>query len=222
MDNKLVLETLEKVKKESKKRKFKQSVDLIINLKGLDLKKPDNQLDFFITLHNDRGQKNKICAFVPDELEAKAKDNCDMVVKESDFDKLVKDKKQVKRLAKDHEFFVAIANVMPKVAASFGKVLGPRGKMPNPKIGCVLPPAGDIKPLYDKLQNLLRIVVRSSLHVQCKVGKEDDDPEKVCDNILTIYNGLLSHLPNEKQNIKNVSLKLTMGHSFRIEKKEKK
>jgi len=222
MDNKLILDTLEKLKKESKKRNFKQSLDLILNLKGLDLKKPDNQLDFFITLHQDRGQKNKICILVPAELESKAKESFDTVIKEEEFDKTSKDKRLMRKLANEHEFFVAIATIMPKVAASFGKFLGPRGKMPNPKVGCVLPPTADLRPLSAKLQNLLRVTIRSNLHFQCRVGKEDDDPEKISDNILTIYNGILHHLPNEKQNVKNVCLKLTMGKPFRIEKKEEK
>ncbi|MAG07848.1 50S ribosomal protein L1 [Candidatus Woesearchaeota archaeon] len=222
MDKKLILDTLEKAKKESKKRNFKQSVDLVLNIKGLNLKKPDNQLDFYITLHQDRGQENKVCALVPDELEAKLKDSCDTVIAEKDFEKTAKDKKLIKKIAGEHEYFVAIATIMPKVAMHFGKVLGPRGKMPNPKIGCVLPPTADIKPLYEKLQKTLRITIRASSHVLCKVGKEDDDAEKIYDNIMTIYNGVVSHLPNDKQNIKNACLKLTMGKAFKIEKTEKK
>mgnify|MGYP001953752158 FL=1 len=68
---------------------------------------------------------------------------------------------------------------MTDVAKVFGRILGPKGKMPNPKLGCVLPPNADLKPLYDKLQTTLRIAVKSSLHFQCRVGKEDDDPEKL-------------------------------------------
>ena len=222
MDKKLILDTLEKAKKDSKKRNFKQSVDILINLKGLNLKKAENQFDFFITLHGDRGQKNKICALVPDELEAKAKDVYDAVIKESDFERTSKDKSLMRKLAKDHQYFVAIATIMPKIAMHFGKVLGPKGKMPNPKLGCVLPPTADMKPLYEKLQKTLRITIRASSHVLCKLGKEDDDVEKIYDNIITIYNGVVSHLPNEKQNVKNVCLKLTMGHPIKIEAEKKK
>jgi len=222
MDKKLILDTLEKAKKDSKKRNFKQSVDLLINLKGLDLKKPEHQKEFFITLHEGRGQKSKVCALVPDELEAKAKDVYDAVIKESDFERTSKDKALMRKLAKDHEYFVAIATIMPKIAMHFGKVLGPKGKMPNPKLGCVLPPTADMKPLYEKLQKTLRITIRASSHVLCKLGKEDDDVEKIYDNLMIIYNGVVSHLPNDKQNVKNVCLKLTMGHPIKIEKEKEK
>ncbi|MBW3015042.1 50S ribosomal protein L1 [Candidatus Woesearchaeota archaeon] len=216
MDKSEVLKTIEQVKKDSKKRNFKQSYDLIITLKNLDLKKPEHTPDFFQELHFDIGKKKKIAALVGAELKDEASKVCDLVIIDDDFPGY--DKKKQKAIAKDYDYFIAQANMMGKVATTFGKVLGPRGKMPNPKAGCVVPPKASLKPLYDKLQRLSRISVKKAQMMQMIVGKEDMKDEEVADNIITVYNGLIHHLPNEVNNVKAVMLKLTMGKPVEIKK----
>lgn len=212
-----VSKALEALKKDSKKRKFKQSVDLIVALKDLDFKKPDHQVDFFITLHYTTGKKVKVCAFVGGELHEEAKKVFDHVILDTEFSKY--DKKEAKKLAKQYEFFVAQANIMAKVAKVFGRYLGVRGKMPNPKAGCVVPPKGaNLKALYDKLQKTIKISAKKVPLVMLRVGNQEQKPEEITDNVLFIYDQLIHHLPMEKQNIKNVYLKLTMGKPVSIEK----
>ena len=60
MEKEKILEALKSIR--NKKRKFSQSVDLVVSLKELDLKKPEHQVDFFITLPADAKKKTKICA----------------------------------------------------------------------------------------------------------------------------------------------------------------
>ncbi|ENO12050.1 ribosomal protein L1 [Thermoplasmatales archaeon SCGC AB-539-C06] len=105
---------------------------------------------------------------------------------------------------------------MPKVAASFGKILGPKGKMPNPKAGCVVPPNANLKVLYERLQKLIKLSAKVMPMMQCIVGKEDSKDEEVADNIFTIYDSLVHHLPGGKNNIKNVLLKLTMSKPIKL------
>ena len=136
----------------------------------------------------------------------------------NDFEKYIKDKKVTKALANDHTYFVAQANIMPKVAQTFGKVLGTRGKMPNPTAGCVVPPKAALKPLYEQLQKTLRLKAKAQPVVKCSVGSEDQNEEEVIDNIMTAYTTVLHKLPNESHNIKSVLLKLTMSKPIRIDK----
>ncbi len=211
-----LLKALKTVKGNSPKRKFKQTYDLIINLKNLDIKKTNNQIDTFVQLHHDRGKKVKICALVGPELKTSAKEPCDMVVALDEFDKYTKDKKLTKKLAQDYDFFIAQANIMPKIAAAFGKVLGPKGKMPNPKAGCIVPPNANLVPLVEKLQHTVRVSVKIAPLFQCRIGNEETDDEKLIDNAMIIYNALAHALPNEQNNIKSVYLKLTMGPSIKI------
>ena len=217
MNKQTVIKALEALEKDSPQRKFNQSVDLIIALKDLDFKKTTDQVDFFITLHYTTGKKVKVCAFVGAELKAEAEKVFDHVILESDFGKY--DKKKAKKLAKQYDFFVAQANIMAKVAQVFGRYLGVRGKMPNPKAGCVVPPKGaNLKTLYDKLQKTIKISAKKIPLIQLRAGTQEMPAEQVADNIMFIYDQLIHHLPNEKHNISVVYIKLTMGKPARIDK----
>ena len=219
MDKELIASTLKKIKENSPKKNFKQSIDLIINLKGLDLKKPEHQINMFVALHYDTGKKISICAFVDADMETKAKEVCDEVILVDQFNRF-KGKADIKKLTNKHDFFIAQASIMPKVATVFGRFLGPRGKMPNPKLGSVLPTNANIKPLYDKLKNTVSLVTKNEPTIKCKVGIEDMNDDAVIDNVLTVYNSVVPKLPNEKHNVKSAMLKLTMGPAFIIGKEE--
>lgn len=214
MEKENIKKVLEELKKNSKKRKFKQSYDLIINLQGLDLKKPEQHVDFYANLHYGKGKKLKICAFVGPEMSEEAKKVCDLTINVDEFNSLTK--QAIKKIAGEHDYFIAQANIMGKVAAAFGKVLGPRGKMPNPKGGCVFLPKAQLQPLYDKLQKTIRVSAKTALMIQCAIGKDDMKDEEIIDNVMTIYNQLLNSLPNHDNNIKSVSLKLTMGKPLKV------
>ena len=227
MEKKEAQEALEYLKKNSQKRKFNQSYDLIINLKDLNLKQPEQHVDIFVPLHYSKGKKAKICALVGPELKDQAKEVCDFAVTASDFPKYEANKKLAKKLAGDYDFFIAQATIMPQIAKSFGRVFGPRGKMPNPKAGCVVAPNANLKPVYEKLQKTIRLVAKVQPSIKCQVGSEEMKDEEVLDNIMNVYNQVIHHLPNEKNNIKNVLLKMTMSKPFRVgakpeEKKEAK
>jgi len=85
MDKKQASESLKRAKEISNKRNFKQSIDLIINLKGLDLKNPEHQVNLFVPLHYSKGKKVKVCALVGPELLAQAKEVCDNTIYVYDY-----------------------------------------------------------------------------------------------------------------------------------------
>lgn len=218
MDKEQIQAAISKAKDTSEKRNFRQSFDLIINLKGLDLKKQEHQIDTFVTLPHARGKKVKVCALVGAELESQAKGIFDSVILSDNFEKY-KDKKEVRKVANSFDFFIAQANMMPKVANTFGRVLGPRGKMPNPKSGAVVPPNANLKPLYEKLQRTIRANAKSAPLVQCPIGTEDMSIEDIAENALTVYTSLIQALPNEKHNIRDIYVKLTMGKPIKVGEK---
>lgn len=218
MDKEQIQAALAKAKDISDKRNFKQTFDLIINLKGLDPKKQEHQIDIFVTLPHSRGKKVKACALVGAELEEQAKAVFDSFILSDNFERY-KDKKELKKMANSFDFFIAQANIMPKVATAFGRVFGPRGKMPNPKSGGVVPPNANLKPLYEKLQRTVRATTKAAPLVQCPIGTEDMSLSDIADNALTVYTSLLQALPNEKHNIKDLYIKLTMGKPVKIGEK---
>ncbi len=212
MDKEQVKKALEELKKQPQ-RKFSQSYDLIINLKNIVTKQ--TPVDIFVTMHYPKGRKVKVAAFVKHQFVEEAKKHFDLVLEEVDFAKY-KDKKEAKKLAEGYDYFVSEASLMPKVAAAFGRVFGPKGKMPNPKLGCVVPPNANFEPLIKKLNNTIRMVARKATNLQCIVGKESQPEEEVVDNILTVYQMVKKNLPQEEQNIKGALLKLTMSKAVRI------
>ena len=216
MDKKGLEKAIQELKKNSKERKFKQSYDLIVTLKDINLKNTEEQVDFFLTLSHGFGKKVKVVAFAGPELAERAKGVVDLVIHQSDFDKYT-DKKQLKKMAAEYDFFIAQADIMPKVAQVFGRALGPRGKMPNPKLGSVIPGRAQVEPLYEKLQRTVRISAKKQPMTHVKVGDENMPVENVIENAMQVYTQLVHHLPKEKSNVRHVLIKLTMSKPVKIE-----
>ena len=212
-----IRKAIEEAKKNSPKRNFNQTYDLIIVYSNIDIKKPEQQVDFYANIPFSTGNDTRVCALIGPELMDNAKQSCDGAVGADEFEKYSKDKKLLKKLARDYDFFIAQANIMPKVAAAFGRVLGPRGKMPNPKAGCVVPPNANLKPLVTRLKKTVRVVAKTAPMSQVSVGKENSKEDDVIENILALYDQLIHHITGGKDSVRKIYLKLTMGKPVKIE-----
>ena len=215
MDEKKLKESIGKLK-ESTKRNFKQTIDLVINLNGLDLKKPEHQVELFVQLPKFKGKKSKICALVGPEMGDQAKNSMDAFVLLPDFEKYQQDKKLIRKLARANDFFVGQATIMPKIATVFGRVLGPKGKMPNPKAGCIVPPNANLKTVYEKLQNTVKLSGKKAPIMQAVIGNQDSSEEDILENIKFIHNNVVHALPQGENNIKSMYIKYTMGKPIRV------
>jgi large subunit ribosomal protein L1 len=215
MDLQSVMQTLKAAREQSKERKFSQRVDFIVALKDLNLKNPDEQVEFFVALPYSPGKKRKVCALVGPEMVEKAKETFDKVITQPEFAEY-KDKKAQKKLAAEFDYFIAQADIMPKVAAAFGRALGPRGKMPNPKAGCIVPPKAPVQPLYERLQKMVKVAAKKQLGVQMTVGIWTMEDKQIAENIMTLYDQIIHHLPGEQNNIKAAYLKFTMGTPLKL------
>lgn len=193
--------------REGKERKFEQSVDLIINLKLIDVKREGINVVLNIP-HKIRDKK--VCGFLSD------KSTLVDTVKEPEFIKY-KDKKLLKELVKKYDYFIANAKLMPKVATTFGKVLGPVGKMPSPQLG-ILPQENEaaIKGVLEKIDKSLKVRMKEA-SIKVVVGRASMKDEEIIENINSIYQGIESALPKKKENIKNVMVKMSMGSPVRVE-----
>ncbi|MEM3091074.1 MAG: hypothetical protein QXX55_00220 [Candidatus Pacearchaeota archaeon] len=190
----------------SKKRKFNQTVDLIINLKKFDPKK--NQINLFLDIPHKIKDK-KICAF----LMSPSKD-IETITPEQ-F-KIYSDKKALKKLVKKFDFFIAQANLMPKIATVFGRVLGPAGKMPSPQLGILMDVnEKEISNIKKKINNNIKIKVKES-SIKLAIGKESMKDSEIIENILTVYNAVLKVLPKGRENVKNLEIKFTMTKPQKI------
>ena len=216
MDKNKLLASIKELKASSKKRNFNQTFDLAINLKNIDTKQADQKVDLFIQLPFNNGKVPKVAALVDQDLETKAK-IFDRVILKAEFPILGKDKKQLKELASEYDYFIAQGDLMADIATNLGRVLGQKGKMPNPKAGCIVPPTANLEPLKSRLLKQVRLITKDQPSIKVAVGKEDFDDDKLAENILAAYNAVLHALPKEKENIKSIKLKLTMSKSVGIE-----
>jgi len=201
---------LEEIRK-GKKRKFDQSVDLIVNLKGIDLRK-DN-IALVISLPHKIKDK-KICGFLT------AKNDLVKTITKPEFGKY-KDQKVLRKLVKEYDFFIAHASLMPSVATAFGKALGPAGKMPSPQLGIITQETPEIiKPLLERVSKSIKIRAKEP-SLKISVGKESMNDEDIIENAQTVYKEILNALPTKKENVKKVMLKLTMTKPVVVEGVEK-
>ena len=154
-------------------------------------------------------KEKKICAF----LEIK-NNNVDTITK-SEFKKY-SDKKEVKKLARKYDFFIAQASLMPMVATTFGRALGPTGKMPSPQLG-ILMNADDkaVNELKGRINNSVKIRTKEA-SIKVPIGKQSMKDEELIENIVTVYNALLKIFTKGKENIKNVEIKFTMTKPQKI------
>ena len=215
IDKKIIVEALNKLK-EQKKRNFSQSFDLIVNLKDMDLKKTENQVDFFAQIPHGNGKKVTVCALVDQELADESRKVCNETIVIEDFQKYGKNKKLAKKLARKYDYFIAQGNLMAQVATNFGRALGPKGKMPNPKAGCIVTPKSNLRQLHETLQRTVRVSARTVPIIQCLIGNETMEHEKVAENAASLYEQITHHLPNEELNIKSAMVKLTMSSPIKI------
>ena len=211
MDKAQILKALEQLKDD--KKKFVQSYDLIITLRDINTKTAP--VDAVVVLPHARGKTIKICAFVGQELAEQAAQHCDRVIRETELPKY-RDNKLAKKLAEEYDFFVAQVTLMPQIAQVVGRSFGPRGKMPNPKAGCVVPPTGNMAVVKERLQKTVQMKSREALAVQCIIGSEHMKIEEVADNILAVVNQVSKSLPAEDQNVRAVYVKKTMSKLIKV------
>jgi large subunit ribosomal protein L1 len=196
---------LEEIRKNGE-RKFDQTVDLIINLQKFDVKK--NSINLFFKVPHKIKDK-KIAGF----LEVKSKDV--ETITFSEFKKY-ENKKALKKLVKKFDFFIAQASLMPKVATSFGRVLGPAGKMPSPQIGILMNvDSKSLIELKEKINESVKIKIKEP-SVKIGIGKQSMKDEEIIENIVVVYNSLVKALPRDKENIKNIEIKFTMTKPQKI------
>ena len=192
--------------RKDKERKFDQTVDLVINLKKFDIKK--SQVILFINMPHKIKDK-KICGFFETKQEGIE------TITPSQFKKY-SDKKELKKLIKKFDFFIAQGSVMPKVATTFGRALGPAGKMPSPQLGIIMNVSEtEIEYLKKRINNTFKIKVKES-SIKLAIGKQSMSDEDIIENILSVYNYVVKALPRDKENIKNIKLKFTMTKPVKI------
>ncbi len=202
-----ILEAVKKAKEDSKPRNFTQSMDVVINIKDLDVKKPENRIDEEVFLPQGRGKDVRIAFIADGELALQAENaGADLVITKSELEELGKDRKEARRMANQYNFFVAQADLMPLVGRFLGPVLGPRKKMPKP-----VPASAKPDPIIDRLKNTVNIRIKNQPVIQALVGSQEMDDEQIAENIETVLGILDRNLEKGRNQIKSMYVKTSMG-----------
>ncbi len=206
-----LVEAIKKAIEEAKPRKFVETVDMAVNLKNVDLKRPENRIDVVVTLPHGIGKPRKVAVFAKGDTALKAKESGAFVISPEEIDELAKDKRKARKIAKEYDFFVAEAPLMPEIGKKLGPILGPRGKIPQP-----IPPLSDPTPIIERLKKSVKIRTRDRPTFHAPIGRRDMDPEKIAENAMEILKIVENKYENASQNVKSVYVKTTMGPAVRV------
>lgn len=211
MANQELEDAVSRAIEEAPSRNFRESVDLAINLRDLDLNNPNNRVDEGVVLPRGTGQETRIVVFAEGETALRAEDVADEVLDNDELSDLGDDTDAAKDLASETDFFVAEASMMQDIGRYLGTVLGPRGKMPTP-----LQPDDNVVEVVDRMQNTVQLRSGERRTFHTLVGSAEMTPEDIADNIDVIIRRLEADLEKGPLNIDSIYVKTTMGPSMEV------
>ena len=212
MVNEKILNAVIQAIESAPKRKFSESVDLAINLKNIDLSQPKNRINETILLPNGRGKSTKVAVFAKGDLAIKAQNGgADLLISPDDISKIGSDKKQMRAISRGIDFFLAEAPLMPSIGKSFGPILGPKGKMPDP-----IPSTADPAPIIDRLKRTTKVRSKDKITFHALVGNMQMLPDEIAANVEAVISAIESKLEKGAQNISSIFVKTTMGPAVKV------
>jgi len=196
LDKKTLLDAVKEAKTKSGQKKFNQTIELIIDIKEIDMKAPEGRIQQVVELPH---------------VTAKPNAQAELVIEKADLEGLAGKKKELRKLANNYDVFISEAPLMPSVGRIFGPALGPRGKLPVP-----VPPTADIASLIAKHRKTVVVKMRNQPIIQCSVGTEDMKDEELVANIQAVLRVLEGKLKRGFKNIKFAFIKTSMGEPVKI------
>jgi len=213
-----LLEAIDAAKK-SPSRNFVQSVELIVNVKDVDLTKPENRFTETIELPHGLGKKRrKICVIASGDLALRAErlQLVDKVLGKEDLEALVGNKRMAKKLAGKYDYFIVDPSMMGMAAKALGAALGARGKAPVP-----IPPGMELEKLVEKYSRSVTVRLRKGPMLGCIIGTEDMDSKALAENAEAVIARIVEKLEKRFRNVASIYVKKTMGEPVRVGIEEK-
>ncbi|MEM7413760.1 MAG: 50S ribosomal protein L1 [Myxococcota bacterium] len=196
--------------KDGPEPKFDESVDLAMNL-GVDPRHADQMVRGAMVLPHGIGKETRVLVFAKGEKESEAKEAGADYVGGDELAKKIQDEGWM-----DFERVIATPDMM-SVVGRLGKVLGPRGLMPNPKLGTVTMDVGNA--VRENKAGKVEYRVDKSGIVHVVVGKRSFDAEKIVDNAAALIDAIIKAKPAAAKGVylKKISISTTMGPGIRID-----
>ena len=207
-----VLEALTVVKQCAAESKFSESIDVAFNL-GIDARKSDQTVRGATVLPNGTGKSVRVAVFAQGEKADAAKAaGADLV----GFEDLAE---KIKAGEMDFDVVIAAPDAM-RVVGQLGQILGPRGLMPNPKVGTV---TADVETAIKNAKaGQVRYRADKGGIVHCQIGKVSFTEEKLLENLQAVLADLKKAKPSSSKGIyfKKITLSSTMGPGLTVNRKE--
>ncbi|CCZ89380.1 MAG: 50S ribosomal protein L1 [Bacilli bacterium] len=200
-----------KLVKETATTKFDSTVEVAIKL-NLDTKKADQQLRGSLVLPNGTGKTKKVLVIAKGEAAQKAKDAG------ADY---VGDMDMINKIQNENWFDFDVIVATPDMMASLGRIgriLGPKGLMPNPKTGTVT--MNTEKAVEDIKKGMITYKTDSYGNVHSIIGKVSFDDAKLLENLVYVVNTIVKAKPQTVKGnyIENISISSTMGPGIKLDK----
>ena len=200
-----IVEAVKKAIENSVKRRFKQSIEIIIVLRDIDPRSPEGRISETIFLPREIKKDIKICVVADGETAAKAREaGAYKVITKAELTGI--DRKTAKKIAQECDWVLVRTDLMALAGRILGPALGPRGKIPVP-----VPPAAGIVSVMNRYRRAIFVRVKDQPQIMCRIGTEDMDPEEIAENALAVLSSLEAKLPNPAHNISKIIIKTTMG-----------
>jgi large subunit ribosomal protein L1 len=198
-----------KLVKETATAKFDESVDVAVNL-GIVAKKSDQTVRGSVVLPAGTGKKVRVAVFAQGD---KAKQAADAGADIVGFDDLAA---KIKEGFMDFDVVIASPDAM-RVVGQLGQILGPRGLMPNPKVGTVS--ADVVQAVKNAKAGQVQYRTDKAGIVQCTIGRASFSPEQLKTNLTALIDALNKAKPQGVKGIylRKVSVSSTMGAGVRID-----
>jgi large subunit ribosomal protein L1 len=198
-----------KLIKETATAKFDESVDVAVNL-GIDAKKTDQSVRGSVVLPSGTGKTVRVAVFAQGDRAQAAKAAGADVVGFEDLAETIKGGKI------EFDVVIAAPDAM-RVVGQLGQILGPRGLMPNPKVGTVTPDvAAAVK---NAKAGQVQFRADKSGTVQCTIGRASFTPEQLRDNLAALIEALNRARPSGSKGVylRKLSVSSTMGVGVKVD-----
>ena len=193
--------------------KLSESIDVSLKINLKKIKGADNSLRTVVELPNGNGKKIKVAVLCDENKSAEAKKSGDEIFGSDDLIKKISSGKI------EFDKLICTPNMMPKMA-KLGKILGPKGLMPNPKLGTV---SEDIVSTVDKVKNKFSEVKNDKDgNIGISIGRKNYTDKKLLENFKSLFETLKKDKPSmfNSEIVKNIYISPTMGPSLKISFKD--
>ena len=210
MEKKQFVEKITELLEKKAKKKFTQSVEICVNFKEVQMEKPEYKLKLDVVLPKGRGKEVSIGVFAEGDTALQAKELTEYVLGKEEIQEYAKNKRNMRKYANNCHKFLAQPDLMPVIGRSWGIVLGPRAKMPQP-----LPPKVPIEPIINRLKNTINIISKKTPTVHAVIGTEKMSAEDLAENAMAVMNVIGRQMTADK--IGSVYVKTTMSEAIKVQ-----